>query len=213
MKKFVMLLACGALIAGCGEEAQEMKKSIDAMQQLTQNAGKMSEAAEEGEKIYQERVAKGDTVTIPYKELQNYLPGSVSGYKSESGRGGSQQSMPGFSMSVAEETWTSESSPDARIKMSITDLGGTQGAYGMAALPLLMGFSAEDDHQRTESLKMDIPATAGVLTFNKDTKEAKVVVGTRYRYLINLESNGASDDQTKMLADLATEMAKKFEGK
>ncbi len=212
MKKFVLVLACGALIAGCGEKAQEMKKSIDAMQQLAKNAEQITESANEGEKVYQERVAKGDTVAIPYKELQAFLPGSISGYTAADPTG-SQQSMPGFSMSVAERTWTSESNPEASIKVTITDLGGTQGAYGLAGLPLMMAFNSEDDHQKTESLKLDVPTTAGSAVFNKDSKSAKVIMGTRYRYLINLESNGSQDDHTKLLTDLGIDVAKKFEGK
>jgi hypothetical protein len=213
MKKLILAVICAAAVcASCGGKIDEMKKAADAMEQLSKKGEEMSNAAEEGEKIYKERAAKGDTVAMPYKDLEGFLPSSINGYKLDGEPSGSQQSMTGFSISQAEQNWVNDAG-DARIKVQIADWGGTQTSYGMASAALAMGFNAEDDKQRTESLKLDIPTTNGVATFNKLDKSASVLVGTRYRYLITLSSTGAKDDQTAMLKDIATEVAKKFEGK
>jgi hypothetical protein len=213
MKKLILAVVCAAaLCASCGGKIDEMKKTADAMQQLSKKGEEMSNAAEEGEKVYKERAAKGDTVAMPYKELQGFFPSSVSGYKLEGEPSGSQQSMTGFSISQAQQQWVNDAG-DARVTVQIADWGGTQSGYGMASAALAMGFNSEDDKQRTESLKLDVPTTNGVATFNKQDKSATVLVGTRYRYLITISSTGAKDDQTSMLKDVATEVAKKFEGK
>lgn len=214
MRNFMVVLACsGLLLAGCGEKAEQLKKQIDAAQQLAGKGEEMEKSMNEAEEIYNERVAKGDTVVIPYKDLQAYLPQSIGGYRPEGEPSGSQQSMPGFSISQAEQNWVGESNEAARINVKIVDYGGTKGAYSMSPLSLSMMISSEDDHQRTGPLKLDVPTTAGMSTFKKDNKSATVIVGTRYRYLITLQADGGEDDQTGMLAALATDIAKKFEGK
>lgn len=214
MKKLVFAFACsGLLMTGCGEKFDEMKKGMEAAQQLAEKSGDMEKTMNEAQEVYKARAAKGDTMAMPYKDLQAFLPSSVSGYKAEGEPAGSQQSMGGFSMSQAQQKWVSESNPNASINVNIMDYGGTEGAYGLASLGFAMAFSSEDDHQRTESLKSDVPTTAGLAKFDKDSKASSITMGTRYRYLITLESTGAQEDQTKMLADIGSEIAKKFEGK
>lgn len=214
MKKLVLAFACsGLLMAGCGEKLDEMQKGMEAAQQLAEKSGDMEKSMNEAQEVYKARAAKGDTVAMPYKDLQAYLPSSISGYKVEGEPAGSQQSMGGFSMSQAQQKWVSESNPDASINVSIMDYGGTEGAYSLASLGFAMSFSSEDDQQRTESLKSDVPTTSGVVKFDKVNKGSSLVMGTRYRYLITVESAGAQEDQTKMLTDVGTEIAKKFEGK
>ena len=213
MKKLILAVICAAAVcASCGKKVDEMKQAADLMQQSVKKGEEMSNATEEADKLYKERAAKGDTVAMPYKELEGFLPSSISGYKLEGEPSGSQQSMPGFSISQAEQNWVNDAG-DAHIKVQIADWGGTQGNYAMASTALAMGFNAEDDKQRTESLKLDVPTTNGVATFNKQDNSATLVVGTRYRYLVNLSSTGAKEDQTGMLKEVATDIAKKFEGK
>lgn len=214
MKKLVFALACsGLLMTGCGEKFDEMKKGMEAAEQLTEKSGTIEKTMNEAQEVYKARAAKGDTMAMPYKDLQAYLPGSISGYKVEGEPGGSQQSMGGFSMSQAQQKWVNESNPNASISVIIMDYGGTESAYGLASIGFAMAFSSEDDHQRTESLKSDVPTTSGIAKFDKDSKGSNVTMGTRYRYLITLESSGAQEDQTKMLADVGTEIAKKLDGK
>ena len=213
MKIALIALACGVLVAACGGQVEEMKKSIDAVEQLADKAEEMEKSANEAEQVYKERASKGDTVAMPYKDLQGYLPSSISGYKTEGDPSGSQQSMQGWSMSNAEQRFVSEAGNGAQIKVTITDLGGTEGAYGMMAIPLMMGISMEDDHQKTGTVNLDMAQTSGAATFNKETKSTSVLIGTRYRYMITMESNGAGEDHTQLLTDLGKDIAKKFDGK
>ena len=100
-----------------------------------------------------------------------------------------------------------------RIKVSLADYGGTEGAYGVASLPLSFAMSSEDDHRRMGSKKFDIPYTAGIEEYDKDNKVARVSVGTRYRYWVVVEATNQKDDQSAMVASIAGDVAKKFADK
>jgi hypothetical protein len=99
------------------------------------------------------------------------------------------------------------------IAVSIVDFGGTQAAYGMMALPMMMNLSQEDAHHRMQTLKVDVPYTWGSEEFNKDDKTAKVTLVTRYRYVISVEVRNHGEDKSAMAKSLAEDVAKKFEGK
>ncbi len=79
---------------------------------------------------------------MAYGALPTFRPAAVDGYAAKEAPGGSQQSMAGFSMSQAEQTWVKPAGADGNtpeIKVRITDFGGTQQGYTMLAAPLLMG--------------------------------------------------------------------------
>ncbi len=211
MKRIVIAaIACSAVLASCGGKVDEMKKSIEQLSDATQ---KMEQAADEGKKMYEERKAKGDTLAMPYKDLQAFLPTSVSGYKAEGEPSGSQQNMQGYSLSNASQNWVSEANPNQRVVVTVNDWGGTEGAFALASMGFAMSFSSENDQQKTESIKSDVPTTSGVYVYQKTNHDVTVTMGTRYRYVITVNLTGASDDQSKAMVDLATEIAKKFEGK
>lgn len=209
----LVAFACCAALTACGGKVDEMKKSIEQVEQLAKAGEKMEEAASEAQKFYDERKAKGDTVAMPYKDLQAFLPTAVSGFKAEGEPSGSQQSMQGYSMSTAAQNWVSEAADGGRVMVTVNDWGGTEGAYGLASLAFAMGFSSEDDNQKTESIKPDVPHTSGLYVYQKKTHDVTVTMGTRYRYIITVNLTGAKDDQSQAMVALATEVAKKFDGK
>ncbi len=208
--------ATTAAVIGCSEKAKEMKEAATAAQISAGVADKMKESVGESQKFYADRKAKGDTVLMEYKALEEYLPKDIAGYKPEGGPTGNKTSMAGFSMSTAEQAYVATSgdaSNPAKLKVTLADYGGTEGAYGVASLPLAFAISSEDDHHRMGSKKFDIPYTAGIEEYNKDNKDAKVSVGTRYRYWVVVEASNQKDDQSAMVASIAGDVAKKFNGK
>lgn len=196
---------------------KELKDTAEAMHQVSKAAENVTAAADESKKVIDERKAKGDTVAMPYAELQKFLPESLSGYKLEEAPSGASQNMGGFSMSNAEQKWVStggDTNNPARVHISIVDFGGGEAGYTMSAAPLMaMNFSTEDAHQRTQSLKLDVPYTWASENYNKDNKEARVTAITRYRYTINVEATNQADDQSAMVKSVTTDLVKKFEGK
>jgi hypothetical protein len=222
MKKVAIVIACGLFCAACGGKVDELKKGIDGLQQAAKVGEQVAKSAEnvektqnEAEEAYKARAAKGDTVVMPYKDLQAFLPTAISGYKLDGEPSGATTSMTGFSNSTTTQKWTSEAGNGANIEVTIADWGGTKEAYGMASMATGMGLqmSVDNDEQHAETIKPDLPQTSGLVTFQKKTKASNVVLSTRYRYIITLQSNNGTEDQTKMLTDLGLEIAKKFDGK
>ncbi len=212
MKKHVLVAICAALCASCSERADQLGKSADAMRRPTQSGERGADMAAEGEKIYMGRVASGDTVAMPYEELEAYLPDSIGGYRQEGPPSGSQQTMPDYVISSVTQHWVSREDEVARITVQIADWGGTRNAYGMASLGLV-AIDMEDEKQRVRSVAFDVPMTSGVAIFSKQDNSASVTAGTRYRYMIVASSAGAKEDQTAALTELVAGIARTFEGK
>jgi len=214
MARTAIAAAAMILLAGCGQKANDVKNALNAAQAVA--SGAVEEGLAEAEKLQKERVASGDTLAMPYQELQKYLPAEINGYTAAGQPEGNSQSMPGFSMSQVRQEWTGPAASDGstpQVDVTLVDFGGTQQGYAMMAAPIMMGFRQEDSHQKTGSVKLDIPFTGGWEEFNKDTKDAKFTAVTRYRYVITVEARNQTEDHSSMVKSMAEEIAKKFEGK
>jgi hypothetical protein len=216
VKKLIVIAAVGALCVGCGEKLQEAKDAANAMSQLAQAGEKLEKASNEADQFMKERRAKGDTVAMAADQLKTFLPTEIAGYKPKEEPSINQTSMGEFSFSTAEQTWLSTSGDTnnpAEIKVSLTDWGGTEGGYAMYYLPFSMNIKTENAQERSGTVKLDLPYTAGMEKFDKQSKNASFTAVTRYRYLINLEASNQADDQTALLKDLAVATAEKFKDK
>lgn len=208
-------LAVAAMFAALGCGKKDEPSVIGAMADAAAAAPKLETAMATSESFRKERVAKGDTVAIPYTELKGFLPTSLDGYTAQGGASGSQQSMGAFSMSQASQTWerTGGDGNTPAIEITLVDFGGTEQGYAMMAAPLLMNYSQEDDHHRIGSVPIDVPHASGWAEYNKDDHDTKVTVVARYRFLITVEARGQSDDQSATVKAVAEEIARKFDGK
>lgn len=214
MQRSVTLVILATAVVGCGKKADDVQNAASAIAAVA--SGKLESSMKDAEQFQKERVAKGDTVAMPYADLQKYLPTSISGYTPREEPSGQSQNMPGFSMSQAEQTWVGSANADGstpEIHVSLVDFGGTQQGYAMMAAPMMMGFSQEDAHRRVGSTKLDVDHTGGWEEFDKDSKNAKITAITRYRYVIAVEARNKGEDQSAMAKSLAEEIAKKFEDK
>ncbi|MBK9409915.1 MAG: hypothetical protein IPN47_18085 [Gemmatimonadetes bacterium] len=216
MRTRILAVVAGIAVVGCGEKAQDVKNAANAAQAAAAAAPQIVDNQNEAAKFQEERRSRGDTVAMGYQELQKYLPSAPDGYKADEEPSGSSQSMTGFSMSQAEQTFSKPAPPDGSapsVQVTLVDFGGTQSAYGIMALPMMMNLSQEDAHRRMTTLKMDTPFTWGTEEFDKDNKDSKVTVVTRYRYLITVEARHHGTDELAMLKRMAEDVARKFEGK
>jgi hypothetical protein len=214
MNPRILALSLSALCIGCGEKAKQAKDTANALQVLAKSAESMAASSNEAQKFLDDRKAKGDTVAMPYKDLQAFLPGSINGYTNDGGPTGQTMNMGAFSMTTTEQKYQSGSDPDVkRLHVTIADYSGSQAGYAMMAPYMAMTMSSEDDHHRTGTMKVDVPYTFAIEEFNKDTKDSKVTLGTRYRYFITVEASGQKGDESRMVAEIATDIAKKLAGK
>ena len=213
MTKPAVVAALALVVAGCGGKTDDAKNAASAIAAVTSGAAQAG--LQNAEKFQQARVAKGDTVAMAYTDLQKFLPASFDGYTAEA-PSGSSQSMGGFSMAQAEQTWKGPAKADGstpEIQVTLVDFSGTQQAYGMMAAPMLSGFKQEDAHRRAGSVKVGLADTGAWEDFNKDNSDAKITMVTRYRYMVTVEARNQGEDRSKMVLDLAESIAKKFDGK
>ncbi len=216
----VGLLAGALLLGACGdkpqEEPQEVSNALDAVGALATAGSKMQNAADAAVKFQAERKARGDTVAMSYTELQAYLPDAPSGYSKAEEPGGSMQSMGAFSMTEADQTYVGEANADgqqARIRVKLVDFGGTEGAYAMFAMPMMMNIKQEDARRRMGTLALGPENTWASEELNKVNKDYKVTAMTRYRYMITVEADNQSDDQSDMVKSLTERIVKGFANK
>ena len=213
MRRAMMAIALTVLGAGCGKKATVITdgSSIGGM---VGAANAIVANAQESEKFLADRRARGDTLAMSYKDLQGFLPTALSGYTVDGGATGESMNMGAFSMATAEQKFvTGPDSAQARIHITIADYSGSSAGYGMMAPYMAMNMSSEDDHRRTGTVQMSLPTTFGFAEFNKDDKDAKIMVGTRFRYFITVEATGQMGDESKLVAEIATDIAKKFANK
>lgn len=216
MQRRLLIVVAGIMIVGCGEKAQEVKNAANALEAVANLATNAEAAQNEAEKFYADRKARGDTVAMAYSDLQKMLPEAPGGYTASGEPDGSSQSMGGWSMSQADQTFRAPAGPDGStptITVTLVDLGGTQAAYGMMALPMMMNYSQEDAHRRLNTIKLSPEHTWASEEFNKDNKDVKVSAVTRYRYLITVEASNQAEDLTTMVKGLAEDIVRKFAGK
>lgn len=153
-------------------------------------ADAMSKGVKDASDRWEARKAKGDTVAIPYKELESYLP-EIPGYTKDGGAKGSQMDMPGMgNFSTTEQNFVNG---DKRIKINIVDYNASQMAFSGATALYKMGFSAEDDDKKQGSTDLGVKDVAGYETVYKKDQRAELAVIAGDRFYITLSSEGSND--------------------
>lgn len=214
MLKATAALGVTLALVGCGGRGDDTRNALAAVQAVA--SGRVQDAVEDAEQFRKDRIAKGDTVAMSYKDLQGFLPEKVDGLNAQGDPTGQSQAMAGFSMSQAEQTWVGEARADGstpEVEVTIVDFGGTQQGYAMLAAPVMMGFSREDDQQRMGTVKIDLPHTAGWEEFQKASKDTRFTAVARYRYLITVETRQFGEDKSDLARSIAEGIAEKFADK
>jgi hypothetical protein len=163
---------------------------IDTLGELKEAADKVNDETKKATDRWEERKAKGDTIAIPYKDLQAYLP-DISGYTRDEGPKGSQMNTPGLgSWSQAEQEYKNG---DKSVKIEIVDYNAAQAAFtGVTALYKL-GYSMEDDSKKQGSIDLGIKDVAAYETIYKQDQRAEMALIAGDRFLIQVNCNGSND--------------------
>jgi hypothetical protein len=209
-KHILILILVTDIFASCKGPKEKIdisdgKISVREAQKIAEQA---KESISESERRLAARRAKGDTVAMPYKELQAYLP-DISGYKKEGGPRGSQMNMPGLAGRWSQ-TEQSYSNGDMRIEVTLFDYNGAIMAFTAATAIYKAGFASEDDTKRTGSVDLGLRDVTGYETVFKQDPRAELTLVVVDRFLIQMQSEGSSDVEAlknvargMRLADLA----------
>jgi hypothetical protein len=136
-----------------------------------------------------ERRAKGDTLAMPYTDLQKYLPQALSGYTPEKPTGGSVN-MGQMSYSSANIRFKKDNGDWVRV--SIVDYNQAYNLYSTASMVWKMNISADSPQKKTNSVKLD-NSEGGLENYNKQNKEAKITLGVGSRFWIDVEASNQAD--------------------
>ena len=202
---FAALALC-LLVSGCGadEKVGEMKQAYDNMQSLAEAGEKMDEAQKRAEARVEERRKRGDTLAMPYQELQKYLPADVSGYTARDPEG-QTTNVPGMSYSSARRSYTNADGES--VNVTIVDYNAAVGMLGAYAMYAKAGFSSEDAHSITRSFDPGFEYSGGWEQYNKDSKTAEVHYILSDRFLVSVETPNKPD--TQFAKDIASSMSLK----
>ncbi|MBC8081885.1 MAG: hypothetical protein H7Z21_01630 [Hymenobacter sp.] len=201
MKTFFLLLAGLLLLATTGcEQAQQTKEAYSTLSKLSE-AGKTIEADLETSKNRRaERVKSGDTLSLPYKELQDYLPAEVSGYTAAAPSGESMTTA-GMSFSTAERKFTKDT---LEVTVKITDYNGANQLYQGLGASLALHFESENDETLTKTAALKLDGVKGTETFHKKTGDAELTLAAGDRFLVTL--NGTKQKDLALLESIAERM-------
>ena len=201
MKKQLTILASTLLLTTGCEQAQKAKESYSALSKLSEAGKDMTANLEKAKTERSEREKRGDTLSLPYKELQQYLPTAVSGYTPGELTGQSQK-MSGMAFSMAERKFTK--APDEEIEVSLIDYNGSNALYQGAAAMMSLGIEQEDDEHIMGPSSLKADGVKGMETFYKKDGRAEMTLAVGGRFLLTLKANKQKD--MAMLKAVAEDM-------
>ncbi|RSK24087.1 hypothetical protein [Hymenobacter metallilatus] len=189
MKKLVTLLLSTSLLATSCEQAQKAKESYSAISKLKEAGEKMETTMNEAKSQREERVKRGDTLSMPYKDLQAYLPAEVSGFTAANPTGQSMK-MSGIAFSTAGRDFTKDS---VTVKTELIDYNGANQLYQGASAMLGLGLESEDDDQLTKSTTLGIKGASGMETYRKKDRQAELMLAVGGRFLVKITADKQPD--------------------
>jgi hypothetical protein len=191
--KTILTLLSVSLFLSCGKvrEAANVVEAVTNLEKTTQQSSdKMKERQE-----------RGDTLAIPYKDLQGYLPSSVSDFEKDGEPSGESVNAMGMSYSVANQMF---SKGDSKINISLMDYNAAFGVLSMATTMLSSGYSVDNDTEHIGSVKFEQEGMKGWEDFKKKEKRGTVTVVINDRFLINIEASNI--ESTERLQEIVKSM-------
>ena len=190
MKKLmIVIIGLSLLATSCKNGKKEGPATLSDVKELGE---KVKEQTEVSASKAEARKAKGDTLAMPYKDLQAYLP-EISGYTKDGDPEGSQMNMPGMgSWSVAEQKYKNG---DKTIKVQLMDYNAAFQAFSAITTVFKMGYSMEDGEKKQASADLGVKDIAAYETIYKKDQRAELAVIAGDRFFIQIDSEGSNDPQ------------------
>ncbi|RSK43880.1 hypothetical protein [Hymenobacter rigui] len=191
MKTLVFALLGTALLTTACEQAQKAKESYSAISKLKEAGEKLETSMEEVKTQREDRVKRGDTLSLPYKDLQAYLPAEISGYTAANPSGQSTK-MSGIAFSTAARDFTKDNST---VKVELMDYNGAHQLYQGAAGLLGMGLESENDEELVKSTDLGVKGVSGMETYRKKDRQAELMLAMGGRFMVKITADQQPDLQ------------------
>jgi hypothetical protein len=186
MKNSLLLLSSILFLVSCGK----VKEAANAAEGLKNYAEGLKESASKVE----ERRAKGDTISMPYAELQKLLPSNISGYTKDGDPKGESINMVGMSYSTASQVYKNG---DAEITVNIMDYNASYAAFGAATAMFATGFSVDNDQEHLGAVDLGISGVKAWEDVKKKEKRSTIMAGVNDRFLISAEGRNVDVEVVK----------------
>ena len=202
MKLTWLLLTGAALLTSC-EKAQKAQEAYHNMSALQDAGEKMQQGMDAAKDRHAERVKTGDTLSLPYKDLEAYLPATVEGYTGEEPSGQSMKTA-GISFSTASRTYKQG---DQSVEVNVVDYNGAGDLYQGASAMFALGLESEDDENLTRSATLKQDGVKGMETLSKKNGDASLSMAVGDRFIVTVKATGQKDlalvEQVAQQLDLA----------
>jgi hypothetical protein len=195
------LSSCAGKKAGDEKvDEQSVDKPTNTLEGLANMGNEMEKGNDAAQAKIKERRAKGDTLAMPYADLQKYLPASVNGYTREEPDGESIN-MAGASYSTASVNFKKDNGDN--IKVTLMDYNAAYGMYSSVTALWAMGMSVDSPEEKAEGVKFD-GSIGGWEDYHKKTKDATITLGIGYRFWLEVE--GTNQDGVDFVKSVAKTM-------
>ncbi|MCR5886280.1 hypothetical protein LRS06_00535 [Hymenobacter sp. J193] len=189
MKKLTCLLLGGVLLTSACEQAQKTKQAYDNLAKLKDAGENIENTLDAAKAQREEREKRGDTLSLPYKELQTYLPAEISGFTAGNPEGQSKK-MGGFAFSTASREFTKDS---VTIITELIDYNGAHDMYQGAAAMFALGMESENDEELVKSTSLGIEGASGMENFHKKDGRAQLTLTLGGRFMVRVDADKQKD--------------------
>jgi hypothetical protein len=179
----ILSLFLGLLLMSCGK----VRDAANAAEGLKNYA----EGIKESTNKMEERKAKGDTVSMPYAELQKLLPTNISGYAKDGDPKGESINMVGMSYSTASQVYKNG---DAEITVNIIDYNASYAAFGAATAMFATGFSVDNAEEHLGAVDLGVSGVKAWEDVKKKEKKSTIMAGVNDRFLVSAEGRNVEAD-------------------
>lgn len=198
----ISLLFLAIFINSCGQKVQELENVAKVVKNLPEASEKANATSEIANKKIEERKAKGDTLAMNFKELINYLPKSIDGYKSADPEGSSTNAM-GFSFSQASNTYSKMiGDKEESIRIELVDYNASYEYLTGIAYWTTLNISTESSKGFERTTKADIDNAYAYEKYDNESKSGSITYILGYRFILTINGeNINSFDELKSIAN------------
>ncbi len=193
---FLSVALVGSLTA-C-EQAQEAKNAYSALSTTAKASQHMAENMKAAEVRQTDRVKRGDTLAINYKELEKRLPATLAGYTVVGEPEGQSMQMSGMHYSSAKQKYRKD---DQSMTVTILDYNGAASMFTAATMMMNTGLEIENDDQIMRGTDLGIAGVKAYETFGKKDHQATLMTSVADRFFVTVEATGQQD--TNLVKDVA----------
>lgn len=136
------------------------------------------------------RALRGDTISLPYEALQQFLPVRIAGFVREGQPQGEAVQLGGGSYSLCEQHYRRGRQ---RLKVQLVDYNGAQALYAGATALMNTSVWQENDEELMRGCDLGVPGVRGYETVQKLEHRAAVALGVGDRFFVSVESTGQAD--------------------